>query len=225
MSTDIATVAEFHLTNWWDKNKQRVIYLGGVVAVVALVASFFIWNKRQQEINASEVLSKVQPGPGMTQELLKVAGDFSGTAAAERALLMAAGSAFTDGKYAEAQSTYERFLRESPESPSRPAALLGVAASLDAQGKMADATAKYQDIIQRYANDPAAIPAKSALARLLERQGQLSQAMAMYQDLMRSQQNASYGLESMVRLQNLVAAHPELLQGANTDTNATVKLP
>ena len=223
MSTDIATAAEFHLTDWWDKNKQRVIFFGGALAVVALVVSFYTWNKKQREFNASEALANVEPGPGTTGAFLKVATDFSGTAAAGRALLLAASSAFAEGKYVEAQNTCERFLKEFPDSPSRVTALLGVASSMDAQGKTAEAVTKYQDIVQRYATDPAAVPAKSALARLLEKQGQFAQAAALYQELMRLQQEASYGLESMIRLQNLMAAHPELMQPAGT--NSAAQLP
>jgi hypothetical protein len=106
---------------------------------------------------------------------------------------------------------FERFLRDFQDSPSRVTAVLGVAACLDAQGKKAEATAKYQDIVQRFGSDPGAAPAKSALARLLE-ENNPSQALALYQELARSEQNTSLGLESLVRMQNLVAKHPDLLK-------------
>lgn len=212
MSTDIATAAEFHLTDWWDKNRQRLVRGVMLALVVALGLSFYFWKKNQREVDASCSLSNVQPGLGAAQAYLKVTEQYPGSAAAARALLLAAGGEFADGNYAEAQGLFERFLREAGDSSWRPAALLGVAASLDAQGKKADAILRYQDFVQRYANDSSAAAAKSALAHLYLTQNQLVQAQALYQELARSEQNSSYGLESMVSLQNLLAKHPELAQ-------------
>jgi outer membrane protein assembly factor BamD (BamD/ComL family) len=155
---------------------------------------------------------------------LKVEADFSGTSAAARAVLFAANNAYAEGKMTEAQGLFERFLRDFPESPSRATALLGVASCLDAQGKTADAATRYQEIIQKFTSDAAAPAAKSALARLYEAQNQLQPAMGLYQDLMRTEQNTSYGLESMVRLQNLVARHPELTKSPATNAVASVPL-
>ena len=212
MTTDIATAAEFHLTDWWDKNKKLVIQVVGVVAVVALVVSFYVWNKNKHEQDAAEALSTVQVTDGGAQSYVKVADDYSGTRAAARALLLAAGSEYANGKFAEAESLYQRFLKSSDDADWRPIALLGVATSLNAQGKKAEAVTRYQDFLQRYANDPGAIAAKSALAHLYESQSQFNQALDLYQEIGRSAQNTSYGLEAMVSLQNLTAAHPELME-------------
>jgi TolA-binding protein len=210
MSTDIATAAEFHLTGWYEKNKRQLAWGVGIVAVVALVLGFYLWNRNQRESDASKALSNLTPGQAAAQDYLKMSDQYSGTAAAGRAVLLAASSSFTEGRYAEAQAQFTQFLSEQPESPSRPAALLGVAACLAAQGKAAEAMQKYQDVVQRFPNDQVTSPAKSALARLYEAQNQFKEALPIYQDLARSEANQSYGLEAMVRLQDLLARHPEL---------------
>ena len=210
MSTDIATAAEFHLTGWYEKNKRQLAWAVGIIAVVALVLSFFFWKRGQRETDASEALSNLTPGQATAQAYLKMAGQYPDTAAAGRAVLLAASASFTEGRYAEAQAQFERFLREQPESASRPAALLGVAASIAAQGRAAEALQRYQEIAQRFPNDPVSSPAKAAMARLYETQNQYNQALPIYQELARSEANQSYGLEAMVRMQDLLARHPEL---------------
>jgi TolA-binding protein len=224
MSTDIATAAEFHLVDWWDKNRQRVLWGAMAVALITLVLSFYIWQRDRREVRASEALSSVQVGAATPAAMLQVNAEFRGTAAAARALLLAAGATYTEGRFADAQKLFDRFLAEHPDHASRPAALLGTAACLAAQGKLADAATKYQGLIQRYPNDATVAPAKSALARLYESQGQFAPAMSLYQDLGRTAGNSSFALESMIRLQNLLAAHPELAQAAAT-TNAAAKRP
>ena len=137
-----------------------------------------------------------------------------------------------DGKYSDAQGLFERSLRESADATWRPQALLGVAACLTASGKNSEAIQKYQDFLQRFATDPGSLAARSALAHLYELQNQPAQALNLYKEITQTAQSSSYALEAAVKLQNLVALHPELLQqpkvempaasGANVTPPATV---
>jgi TolA-binding protein len=217
MSTDITTAAELHLTGWWEKNKTRVFQIAIIAAVVAFLASFYIWRKNQRETEAAEALSAVTPGADTAQSLLKIAENYSGTAAADRAVFEAAGATFAAGKFDDAGKLFERYLREFPDGSERAAALLGVAACLDSQGKAADAIQKYQDVSQRFSSSPAAANAKASLARLYEAQGKPELALPLYQELSHDQ-NTSYGLESAVRLQSLLTRHPELTQAKGQTT-------
>mgnify|MGYP001121500610 CR=1 FL=1 len=49
--------------------------------------------------------------------------------------MRAAAAYFSDAKYTEAQTQFERFVRDYRESPLLGQAMFGVAACLDAQGK------------------------------------------------------------------------------------------
>ena len=84
---------------------------------------------------------------------MKVAATYPKSSAGARALLLAAGSLFTEGKYPEAKTQFERFTRDYPDSPFMGEALLGIAACLDAQGKTAEALAAYKDLIDRHPGD------------------------------------------------------------------------
>ena len=210
MNTEAAATLGWHrFLNWLESNWKKAAQAAAVVGLVALVVSFYFWRQDQQEIAAGEALSNVT-GTGGAEDYLKLAAQFSKTAAAPRAVLLAAGDLFAAGKYADAQAQFERVLHDYPESSFRVQAMLGVAASLDAQGKTADATTRYSDLIQRYPNDAVAAQAKSALARLYEAQNQPDKALQLYQDLARSEAYSSFGLEAGIRMQDLLAKHPEL---------------
>src|SRR5687767_3697245 len=109
---------------WAQANQKRLI-IGGVVVVVAIaVISFVAYEQGQKEIRASRALANVPAPlsagalaqPGTAEAFLKVAKEYEGTKAAARALLQAGGTYFAQGKYAEAQNTFEQFLKEYPTS-------------------------------------------------------------------------------------------------------------
>ncbi|MFM2294823.1 MAG: Tetratricopeptide repeat-like domain [Verrucomicrobiota bacterium] len=210
MTTDIAVATEVHFFNWLEKNRARLIQGGVAVALGALVVSYYFYHKGETEAAASEAISKVQPGAGAADAYLKIAAENPGTPAAQRATVLAAGELFAAGKFTDAQTQFEKVGADVTDNALRAQAALGVAASLDAQGKPEAAT-RYADIIQRFATDPAATQARSALARLYEATGKYTEAIPLYQELARSEAYSSIGLEAGVRLQALLANHPELL--------------
>jgi tetratricopeptide (TPR) repeat protein len=223
MSTDIATAAEFHLMGWLEKNKRQVAWVLGSIAVLALVISFYTWKKGQREVEAGEAFSNIRLSPEAAPSYLKLATEYPGTAAGERAVLLAAGGSFIAGNYTEALSRFEQLLREYPDSTFRTQALLGTAACLDAQGKIAEATTRYQDLIERWPNDPTTVQAKSALARLYERQNQPERALRLYEELARTASFSTHGLLASVLMQDLLARHPELARAKSPA--ADIKLP
>jgi predicted negative regulator of RcsB-dependent stress response len=202
--------------NWLDANRTKLIQAAIVVVVLVVAVSFYLWNGGQKEIEASKALSNVSPGPGAADSYLKLAGEHSGTVAASRAVLLAAGELFSAGKYGEAQSQFARFEKEYANSPLRIQGLLGVAASLDAQNKTADAIARYEDLIKRHSDEPAMAQARSALARLYEAQNKPELALSLYDDLRRTEAYSSFGLEANIRRMDLLAKHPELAAKAKT---------
>ncbi len=218
MESDITQSEGFwKLWAWFEKNKKQVIYGAVAASVVALIVWYFVWRAHERQVEAGEALSKVNIGQMMTpsgatqdfsQAYLKVAADHAGSAAAERALLLAGGNLFTLGKFAEAQTQFGRFIREYGGSPLLPQAKLGMAASLESQGKTNDALNAYKEVAERYPNASATPQSKFALARLYEAQNQPQQARKYFEEVARSDAGSSLGSEAGIRLEELNIKFP-----------------
>ena len=88
-----------------------------------------------------------------------------------------------------------------------PAALDGIAdAEKQAAGSWSVVSA--EDGVR--AADARHAQARSALARLYEAQNQPDKALQLYRELARSESYSSFGLEAGIRMQDLLAKHPEL---------------
>jgi TolA-binding protein len=206
----------YKLWAWVETNRKQVLRGVSILAVVVLGIWFYVWNTGQKEISASEALTSLRPAstssgaPGVipADAYLKVAEQYPKTEAAALALLQAAAAFFTEGKYAEAKTQFDRFLREYPQNPLRGQALLGVAASLGAQGKASEAAAAYDDLIKRHPTEPVVPRAKFALARLYEAQRKTDDAVKLYEELLRTESSSSVGAEAEIRLLDLRQSTP-----------------
>src|SRR5437016_2872362 len=188
----------FKLVSWFEKNKKQAIWGAIILVAVVLFASLILWRQAQREEAASEELSKVtapQLGarPEPAEAYLKVAAEYPKSGAAARALLLGAGSLFTEGKYDQAKAEFEKLLRDHKNSPFTSQAMLGVAACLDAQGKTNEAMSEYRRIGERYPNQNVAPQAKFALARLYEAQNKPSDALTLFEEVNRTAPGTSIG--------------------------------
>jgi TolA-binding protein len=217
---------------WLEVNKKRL----AVAAVALLVAGFaiYVWNymSEQKEIAASSALLQLRPSgnsptnqiPVPSADYLKVAQAHQGTAAGERARLLAAGALFTEGKYSDAHAQFDGFIRDYPASPWAGEAAFGVAASLEAQGKNDEALTAYQRVVTSYGNDAVANQSRMAMARIHEAKNQPEMALKIYEDI--SKQSGGMGSmgaqEAFMRRQELLKKHPNLVP---PPTNAPAMAP
>ena len=231
------TVALFKLIAWADKNRQK-IYLGvGAIVVVAAALAITNANARSKETAANRELFALQSlmGPTGAKTIpdpagyLKVASEFSGTGAGERASLLAAGLLFGSAKYAEAQKQFDQFLTEYPDSGFKSQAVFGSASALEAQGKTNEAVTKYLDVTRTYSTDPVAEPARLALARIYETQNKPEEALKLYDIVNKPGAMSVWSSEASGRREVLLQRNPKLaaaLTPAVTSSNAApMKLP
>jgi predicted negative regulator of RcsB-dependent stress response len=219
------TLTIYDLLAWLETNKKTLI-LGFVVAVVVgFGIAAYRYSAHQKEVAANDALLKLKtalsgadiaPAPDAAA-YLKVAEQFAGTSAAERALLLAGTSLFSESKYAEAQAQFGRFLRDHAQSPFAVTAAYGTAAALEAQGKRDEALAAYQNLSVRYPNSSVLDDAKLAIARIYESKNQPEQAYRLYEELVKGGIMGSAASEAMSRKADLAAKHPEFVK-----TNAPV---
>jgi len=196
----------FKLWPWFEANRIRIIWGAGIIAVAAGLISFYSWQRDQKEITAGKALTQLVtsiPRNTTTSQqadlYLKIATDYQGTSAGQRALLQGAAMLFDAGRYADAQMQFQKLLNAYPGSFFAAQADLGVATSLDAQGKTDAAAGLYKRIINSYSDTMAANSAKFGLAQIDERQGKLADAMNLYQDIMRAMPNSSLSSEAGLR--------------------------
>jgi predicted negative regulator of RcsB-dependent stress response len=215
-----ATQSDSYLrfVTWVQANAKRLI-IGTVIVLVAIaVIAFISYEQGQKEVRASEALANVAAPlsptapmrPGTAEAYLKVAKDYAGTKAGARALLQAGASYFVEGKYADARTTFEQFLKEYPDSEWIPQAHFGIASSLDAEGKTTEAVNKFEEMRRRFANDATSDEVKLALARLFETQNKPADAHKIYSELVQANPYGGMGSEAGVRKEELEKKFPEL---------------
>lgn len=227
MESNVAELSIFdRLMAWFELHKREVSWGTLVVLAAGLGIGFYFWHQHDLEDRANEALSRAASAAagaserGMTPEtLLKIAGEYPKTDAGARALLLAAGALYSQGKYSDSKAQFERYFQEYRDSPFTAQALLGVAACLEAQGQTQEAISAYNNIVQHYSRENVAPQAKLALAALYEGQGKWDQAKDLYLDLTRNQYG-SISQEAGIHLQALLVKHPELIPSRPALTNA-----
>jgi predicted negative regulator of RcsB-dependent stress response len=215
---------------WLEVNKKKVAIVALVLVVIGFAISTMRYLKQQKEEAASGALLALKPvltpstnvPPAQASALLKVAQDYAGTSAAERARILAATALFTEGRYPDAEKEFSQFVKDHPESPWVAEAAYGVASSQEAQNKISEAQTSYQNVATGYANTSLADDAKLALARIYESQKKPDQALRIYNELLAPKPGAQPGetrnAAALQKKEALLRVHPEL------STNITARL-
>lgn len=213
---------------WLELNRKLVI--AGFVVLLAVIVGVYVynWNRRQAEVRANDALLALKPRSAteasepaaVAADFLKIAEEHAVGSAAERALILAAGEFYRGGRYADAQSAFQKALDRDRRGPLAPTAALGVAASLDAQNQVDPALAAYQAVSNDYPDTPASARAKFALALLHETRSQPELALKIYDELATARKVGRASMEASVKRDELLKQHPELAK-----TNAVVVLP
>ena len=196
----------FKLWPWFEANLKRIAYVAGAVVIVFFLYSLYSYNQKQKEAAAGQALTKVLVagnGSQQAEAYLKVAAEYPGTLAGQRASLEGAAALFTTGKFPEAQAQFQKFLDAYPDNFFTPQALLGLATSLDAQGKADLAVSAYQKAAGQTANINVMANAKFAIARIYDAQGKFVEAAKLYEEIVRSYPNSSMSNEAGLRAMEL----------------------
>ncbi len=212
---------------WFEANRKQAILGATILVVVGVIVAFVLYRQNEQELAASEALSNVivpqltsAGGRSDTAEAcLKVAAAYPKSAAAARALLLAAGGLFVEGKYSEAKAQFDRLTREYHDSPYMGQALLGIAACQDAQGKTNEAMAAYKNLIDHHPAENVVSQARFALGCLYEAQKDPEKARSQFEEVARANPYGSLGSEAGMRLEELKMKYPKLWPAGPIPTN------
>lgn len=217
---------------WVHSNRSLIITGVGVIAAAGLAIYGYLSYEEGKESKAAEALTNVQPvrpreNPPVGElaaGYLKVAADHSGTVAGKQAVLRAATALFGDGKYADAQAQFEKFLSISSGSTFAPQAAFGVAACLEAQGKTTEALAKYDEVAKRYSTEGVAEDAKLSLAKLYVAQNKPELAYKMFEEITQTSRGGTAGQEAFMKREELVQKFPYLRSNTPSLTTPTTIL-
>ncbi len=223
------TVTAYEVLAWLETNKKQLIIAFAAAVVVGFAIGIYRYTVDQKELAASDALLKLKSTIGGDEAaastdpsaFLKVAEQYSGTSAADRAVLLAAGAMFANGKYAEAQAEFSKFLRDQPQSPFAATAGYGVAAAVEAQGKRDEALTAYQNLAVRYPNSSVVEEAKLAVARIYEAKNQPELALRQYDELTKVGGLGVPNNDAASRREALLLKHPELAKTNAPAANAT----
>ena len=207
-----ATDYLFRLWPWFEANARRIAFGAAFVIIAVFIFSFYSYRQNQREIAGSEALTQAtisETGGQLADACMKIATDYAGTSAGQRALLEGATALFTTGKYADAQTAFQKFLDAYPDNFLGPQATLGLAASLDALGKTDLAVSAYQKAAAQTADLNVVANAKFSLARIDEAQGKFAEAQKLYGEVARTSERTSLGSEAGLRAMELNAKLPK----------------
>jgi len=219
---------------WFETNKTQVIYGTGIAIVLGVIVFFVIWRGNQKQQAAAEAFSKIFISQIMDRSVsdgqlaegyAKVAAAHSETKGGMRAELFAAGSLFSQGKYSEAQSSFQKLMRDYGGSALVPQAMFGIAASLEAQAKTEEALTAYKDVYTRYPRESVAPQAKYAAARLFNSQKKAKEAFELLEDVTKNNMGTYIGMEASILGSEILAAHPELAPKPVITPTPSITLP
>jgi len=201
---DATTIYLLKLWPRLEANKNRIFAGAAVIAIAIAIAWVLAQQHDQKEAAAGEALTKLSESSGASPEaFLKIASDYAGTVAAQRAAVVGAGMFFVAGKYADAQTQFQKYLDDHPDGELSGEATLGVASCLQAQGKTDQAAAAYQRAVDNSADNMTVTMAKLSLAKIQEAQGKYHDAQLNFQEIVRVNQNNSLGQDAMLHLMEL----------------------
>jgi TolA-binding protein len=207
----------YKLHAWYSKNRKQVNWISAAVVVVVLIGSITAYSRGKVDAEASEAVSNValpaaaggpMAGVGTAEAYLQVAAKYPDSRAAARAILLAAGTYFTDGQFEQARTTFEKFTHTHRDSPFMGEALLGIAGCYDALGRTNEAINAYKDIVDRHPNENIVPQAKFALARLYDAQNNIEQARTLYEEVAKPEGGTSISSEAGIRLEELKIKYP-----------------
>lgn len=208
-SSDTTTLFLFKLWPWVEANKNKLIGGVAIIAIAICVIYFLSAQREQREIDAGKALTQTVVSASAVQPdvYLKIAADYPGTIAAQRALLQGATALFASGRFADAQAQFQKFLDAYPDNGFAAQATLGVAASLEAQSKLDLAASAYQRALNT-SDAPTVSAAKFALARIDEQQGKSTDALNLYTEVARANPSGTLGSEAALRVMELKSKLP-----------------
>ncbi len=171
------------------------LFVSGAVAVLAVIVAinYFIESKQRDQLNAAALLGDVlmvEQG-GEPTEAIRLAEElvssYAGTPAAAQGTVLLANLYYAQGRYAEAQSYYQRYLDNyQPVDVLAYAAQSGLGACLEAEGQLVAAAQHYETYAAQQAGTIREAMARMEAARIYGLAGESGKQQALLEQVSRT---------------------------------------
>ena len=189
---------------FWVKHQREIlIALGLIVAALLAYGSYWLYSERR-EANAAGSLAGSHDATSYQQVISR----YQGTNAAATAYLLLADAQRKEGKYADANSTLQRFLDKHPKHELTASARLAMAANLQSLGKVDEALAQYQRIVAEYPKSYATPLALISQVNILKIKGQPDAARRACETILSEHKNSIWANEAQQQLRTLKPPTP-----------------
>ncbi len=216
--------------DWAHENINRIIYGGGAVLFIIVIAIGYMWVQSNKQEAASGALSsamavyrqvtgesqsgEVEPGKERLAEALKafeqVVSEYGGTKQGYEASLFAANIHFRMGNYENASRIVEDLLASDPDFSSKLHVSYFLARILETKGDYTRAIEVYSGVLDRATADLRPVVLMD-LARCNELAGDIDSAVEKYRTVLDEFEGTVYATKADVKLATLGISAEELL--------------
>ena len=164
---------------FWMLHKQKI--LAGAAALILFLIGFgaYLGYKAVQNQRAESAYAAA----ASIEDWRSVIAHFPGSAAAGNAYLRIAAKQVEDGKYAEADTTYQSFIHQLPKHPLVMNAYLGLAQNAEREKDLDKALQYYTQVATQFGNSYAGPIALFHQGRITKAKGQLAAARAIFENV------------------------------------------
>jgi tetratricopeptide (TPR) repeat protein len=123
MKEDKLVTATFQLTEWIQKNTQKILRVAGVIVAVGIVIFIILSTRARRNEKSYQLLSNatIQFRMGQMNQAVSsletLVNQYAGTKAASQATFLLANIYFYDGQLEQAISTFEKFKSKYKDDP------------------------------------------------------------------------------------------------------------
>ena len=197
--------------------ERKRLAAGILVAILVSAAGIgvYTWYRTQQEREAQGLLVRAysamwgdapsaQRNPDEAKKVYaEVAAKYTGTVAAEEALIRLGNLQFDGSKYDEAVGTYGTYLATYPRGRFRVMAALGKGYAEEAKGELAAAEKTLSQVVETAKDDPLAGEAYSSLAHVYEAMKKPEDALRVYSEIAERFPQTHWGQNALQRMSAL----------------------
>jgi len=208
-ATKAPTTTASGLSGWLSSKRNRLIAVGGAVAVVGLISALVILSGQRKEAFASRALDQArgvaESGnlPLAASELQKVITTYGGTRGAQEAVITLNQVRLVNGQYELAAVGLQEFLKSGAAPQYRAPAYGLLGRALENANRPAEAAEAYSNASGAASTDYVRAEMLLDAGRAYRNAGQADKALASYRKVTTDLKDTPFKTEAEVRLAEL----------------------